>query len=207
MINIIIIGLLTIICYVVSQFVKKGSKIWWGFFIITLLLLFYNIYLSISNLMDKNKVMNTVYSSTINANIKISVNNDVKHFYGTIASISSNCYLITKSSQSIQYITDPGTLKMKRGNRKYIFILNAKLLPEKNPLRYNYEEFKNAKRIEIPLISFIKLIKKNHNINVNCELKEISIQYYLNGKLLIKKTYPCSANIDESKNSTVYLDI
>lgn len=127
-----------------------------------------------------------VDSSAVDVFLKITVNKKTQRdFNGRISGRVDECYLQTQSGREIGYVSEPGATSLVRSNRQYEFSFKAKLPPEKNPYCEKPEEFAQARRIRIPLIRFLNMIKSDLSSDVECTLAEAKIGFYVNNNELL----------------------
>ena len=132
---------------------------------------------------------NNVYSSNIEANFHISVDQELRPFNGTIASRSERCFLETKSGEKVVFISIPGTTRMIRSGKQYQFSFNAHLPQGHNFFRSVPQEFLEAREVIIPFNSFVSLIEKKLSKESALMLEFIEVSFYVNGKKVSKSRY------------------
>lgn len=204
--NTIIIGIISLICFIILSLLPNKSKIWWSCFIVALLLSCYTVY---ENIVLEQRIIvfeNRIETSNIQVNIAIRADRDTQEeFDGRIASNVYACELVTKSENKLIYKSDPGSARMIRNKRDYLFEFRADLSPEDNMFRNTPNELIDAKKITISLIPFIKLIRKDIGNSTKCILTKTEVKYFVNNKLIDLRKDEQKIAIDINTNNTIYL--
>lgn len=153
---------------------------------------------------DLKTIIKNVYSSNIKVKLKISVNKQTqKRFNGIIFGVSEEVVLITKSGKQLSYKSNIGTTYLTRTDFNYTYVFDSKLIPNQGKMSYSENEFLGAQKIKIPLKRFVKSIKKDlKESDIECTLNEISINYFINKCLAVKKENYLNEPIDEEKEIT-----
>jgi len=206
--NTIILGVISLICFVILSLISKRKIIWKITFCILFFISAYNIY---QNLILEKKVIeveNRIETSSIQVNIDITVNKDTQRdMDGRIASVVHACELTTKSDKKLIYKSEPGSTRIIRGKRKYSYSYRAKLQAEDNIFRNSPEEFVNAKQLAIPLSPFVKSIKKDIGNATECILAKLETKYFANNTLVYTNKYEPNIEIDTTNNNTAYINL
>ncbi len=206
--NTIILGIISLICFVVLSLISKSKIIWKISFCILLFTSAYNIYQNFILEEKVTEVENRILTSSIQVDIDITVNKDTQRdMHGTIASVVHACELTTKSDKKLFYKSEPGSTRIIRRKRKYSYSYRARLPVEDNIFRNSSEEFVNAKQLAIPLSPFIKSIKKDIGNATECILAKLETKYFANNTLVYTNKYEPNIEIDTTSNNTAFINL
>ncbi len=156
---------------------------------------------------DLKKSRGIVNSSVVSVVLIFNVSEETpRSFSGTIASRREKCIVETESWNKLTYLSSPGSTTMKRSQHTYEFSFNAEMPQDVGDLRELPKEFMNAQRIVIPLIAFLRIMKKKMSQEGVCSLTRTEIGFIINGIQVAKHVQETEVKLSESIRDTLYLN-